>query len=255
MAGGSETFKVETVWNETHKRRDRVMVAVCGKCGRRAHIADTSGQARSVAFFADKFRRKCWRIASHRRDDQCPACVGGIKPKTDRDLTPAQKRAAFCRIADVPRAASATIKPEQPKGEVMPKTPAVPVSGRVATLAIVDGLGAEPPRQPTREDKRKIREALDACYLIDKARYAGDGNDKTLAERLNVPRAWVAAERDDAYGPDACEDDGKADAVLADLIARQRKGETEALDLAARFEASRREAEALRAKLAKRGVA
>ncbi len=254
MAGG-ENFKSRTVWNETHKRRDRVMVAVCGKCGREAMIADTSGSARSVTFFADKFRLKAWRIAAHRRDDKCPACVGGLKPRAaptrpdpvrpERELTPAQRRAAFCRIAGVPRAASANSKPEQPKGDDMSK-PAVPVA-----LAVV----ADPPRQPTREDKRKIREALDACYLIDKQRYAGDGNDKALADRLNVPRAWVAAERDDAYGPDACEDDGKADEALADLIARSRRGESDAMDLAGRFEAQRREAEALRAKLAKRGVA
>lgn len=240
--GGGNLFTVATAWDETTKRRERAMQARCSKCPRTATVADNAGMARPMTYFADRFRRKGWRIGQRATAHVCPQCVGGLKPKPA--LTPAQKQAAFCRIAGVPRAASSSPKPKE---AAMTKS----APGKTPALSVV----ADAPRQPTREDKRKIREALDVCYLTDKGVYAGGDSDESVAKRLDVPRAWVAAEREDAYGPDACEDDGKDLTTLAALSVDLKRWGDEALELAQRYDAKHREVEALRAKLAKRGVA
>lgn len=240
MAGG-DLFTVATAWDETTKRRERAMVARCSKCPRTAAVADNAGKARPMTYFADRFRNKGWRIGARVNAHQCPQCVAGIKTKPA--LSPAQKRAAFCRIADVPHAATSTAKPKEVTMTAKPAI--VPQAGATAAA----------PRQPSREDKRKIRDALDACYLTDKGVYAGAETDASVAKRLDVPRAWVSAEREDAYGPDACEDDGKDAAQLQALSAALKKGESDALELAGAFEALRGNVDRVLAKLAKRGVA
>lgn len=240
MAGG-DLFTVATAWDETTKRRERAMVARCSKCPRIATVADNAGKARSMTYFADRFRAKGWRIGARVNAHVCPQCLGGIKPKAP--LSPAQKRAAFCRIADVPHAATSTAKPKEVTMTAKPAI--VPETGTTAAA----------PRQPTREDKRKIRDALDACYLTDKGVYAGAETDASVAKRLDVPRAWVSAEREDAYGPDACEDDGKDAVQLQAMAAALKQREVEALELASAFEVLRGNVERALGKLAKRGVA
>lgn len=249
MAGG-DLFTVATAWDETTKRRERAMVARCCKCPRTATVADNAGKARPMVYFADRFRAKGWRIGARANAHECPQCVAGIKSKPA--LSPAQKRAAFCRIADVPHAANSTAKPKE---VTMTAKPAI-VTETVDLLRAADAVRtAAAPRQPSREDKRKIRDALDAVYLTDKGVYAGAETDASVAKRLDVPRAWVSAEREDAYGPDACEDDGKDAVQLQALSAALKKGESDALELAGAFEALRGNVERVLGKLAKRGVA
>jgi len=223
MSGGLEPFKTEKTWSAARGGYDRSAVAVCGKCKRWAIVADNSAKARPPVFFADKFRRKGWRIGQRRSADVCPRCIVGGQPQ-DAAQAPAQP-----------------IISEKPKEAAMTKTATAPA--------------AEPPRQPTREDKHKIRDALNACYLIDKNCYAGDGSDKALAEKLKVPRAWVTAEREDAYGPDACEADRETLAALDGLRETLAKYVNEAMTIAANFDALGREVEALKVKHLKRGAA
>lgn len=223
MSGGLEPFKTEKTWNAARGGYDRSAMAVCGKCERWAIIADNSAKARPPVFFAAKFRRKGWRIGQRRSGDVCPRCIAGGQPQGAAQA-PAQP-----------------IISEKPKEAAMTKPATAPA--------------AEPPRQPTREDKHKIRDALNACYLIDKNCYAGDGSDKALAEKLKVPRAWVSAEREDAYGPDACEADTVTLAALVAMGETLKGYVNDALTLAANVEALGREVEAMKAKHAKRGAA
>lgn len=252
MSGG-ELFTVVTAWDEATKRRERAMQARCSKCPRTATVADNAGMARPTTYFADRFRRKGWRLGQRASAHVCPQCVGGLKPKPD--LSPAQKRAAFCRIADVPRAASSTAKPKE-AAMTKPTAAGKPAPFKVVAQGMsADRIIPDAPRQPTREDKRAIREALDACYLTDKGVYAGRDNDEAVAKRLNVPRAWVSAEREDAYGPDACEDDGEDREALAALIARAGEIYAKGLALAEEAEAVRADVRRLQMRLDKRGVA
>ncbi|WP_298699222.1 hypothetical protein [uncultured Brevundimonas sp.] len=67
-------------------------------------------------------------------------------------------------------------------------------------------MAAEPPRQPTPDDKRRIREELFAHYLEDQGCWSGAHSDRSVAEALNVPFAWVSQMRDAlGFGPDVSE--------------------------------------------------
>lgn len=50
---------------------------------------------------------------------------------------------------------------------------------------------AAPPRPASIDDKRKIRDALDARYDEAKGAYRENWSDKALAASLDVPHAWV----------------------------------------------------------------
>lgn len=247
MRGCVEHFKITSVWSAASCAYERVQTATCGKCGASSVIHDAGGSnPKPVSVMAEKFRQKGWLIAPRPGGDRCPRCTPSGKAGTGRALTPGQKRAAFCRIADVPRAIPKPDIPiQKPKEAVMSKPAAAPVSAALAA----------PPRSPTREDRRKILDALDDGYLVDKGCYAGEATDQSLADRLKVPRAWVAEERERAFGPDACEADGADGARLTALMASLAALEQKGLAVAEEAEGLRRDCHRMAAKLAARGVA
>lgn len=92
-----------------------------------------------------------------------------------------------------------------------------------------DNVTALVPRKATREQNRDIHDALDKHYDADRG-YLGGMRDKTLAEKLNMPVAWIAAVREQFFGPDTSEVDAKTTkeinavwAKLTDLDARSQK--------------------------------
>ncbi|MFC0633278.1 hypothetical protein [Brevundimonas balnearis] len=61
----------------------------------------------------------------------------------------------------------------------------------------------EPPRQPTLDDRRRIREALFAHYDEESGRYSKAHSDRSVAAALKVPFAWVSQVREAlGFGPD-----------------------------------------------------
>lgn len=62
------------------------------------------------------------------------------------------------------------------------------------------GLPPSPPREMSREDRRRIRDHLDAAYDVDRQRYRSAESDAGVAKDLDVPRAWVERVRIDDYG-------------------------------------------------------
>lgn len=84
---------------------------------------------------------------------------------------------------------------------------------------IPEAPAASEPRTPTRDDRRRIRDALDVHYQVERGRYAGAWSDKKLGETLKLPWAWIAEERELGYGPDASEitsiNQAKIDALRA----------------------------------------
>lgn len=61
---------------------------------------------------------------------------------------------------------------------------------------------------PSRSDRRKIRDALDEHYIEDKG-YAKDMTDAKLADRLNVPRIWVEEMRVMLYGDETTNEEAE----------------------------------------------
>jgi hypothetical protein len=81
---------------------------------------------------------------------------------------------------------------------------------------------APPLRQPTREQKRLIVAALDDAYDMTNQRYKGQETDKSIAEMLEdgIMPGWVAAVREDMFGPDGNEEMTK---LAADMAAWMKK--------------------------------
>lgn len=62
---------------------------------------------------------------------------------------------------------------------------------------------AEEPRKPLPSDNRRILSALEEHYDADNRRYLANFSDESVAQKLNVPRAWIAAVREQFdFGPD-----------------------------------------------------
>lgn len=90
-------------------------------------------------------------------------------------------------------------------------------------------MKAEPPRQPTREDRRRIIDALEEHYDTAHERYTANWSDKALAAKLSLPLAWVAEERDRAYGPDVNEAAEKRSLAVVALEKRLSELEEQSL--------------------------
>jgi hypothetical protein len=64
-------------------------------------------------------------------------------------------------------------------------------------------LAAEAPRQPLPSDNRRILSSLEEHYDADKRRYLKNFSDESVSAKLNVPRAWITAVREQFdFGPD-----------------------------------------------------
>lgn len=105
--------------------------------------------------------------------------------------------------------------------------------------------GAEPPRQATREDNRRVRDKLDSVYDDGQGRYTKDWTDAKVAADLRVPRAWVTAIRSSLYGDDVNEAQAQQSKQLEELAARAERLEEDALGIAARAEALAKDARKL----------
>lgn len=94
-----------------------------------------------------------------------------------------------------------------------------------------------PPREPTQTDKRRIFRAIDDVWDELKARYTGVNTDQSIADKLNVPRAWVATARIEAFG-DAMRNEAAERALTELKDLRRNAGEAmqRAFDAAAVIE-------------------
>lgn len=271
----------------------RGVIAICSKCRR-----EEFGACNHSGLGVRIFKQRGWLLGSRRSSDLCPGCRKQ-KPPSSRELSPAQKRAAYLRMdADHNRreaeAAGVELPPqdirsptplgplaealaplaEKMKAEEEAKAKASPIPGtygqpfgyrygfgaRAAAKRKLEALGrpldqytvhrdpdgtwsyqlteetkemstaaieppaeeprrAPPPPKPTVADRRRIGEALDEHYDTDAGRYRKAFSDDAVAQKLNVPRAWVAEVRAFSYGEGAgnesdIEKAGKLDAAI-----------------------------------------
>ena len=75
----------------------------------------------------------------------------------------------------------------------------------------------EPPREPTKVQKREIMAMLEVAYDTEGERYKGGETDDTVADALNVMPGWVRELREEFFGPDG----GSAD--MDELLAEFEK--------------------------------
>lgn len=65
----------------------------------------------------------------------------------------------------------------------------------------------EPPKEPSRAQKREIIAALDEYYDLEAERYKGGETDETIADLIDVRPGFVARIREELYGPDGANED------------------------------------------------
>lgn len=107
-------------------------------------------------------------------------------------------------------------------------------------------VAAAPAREATREDKRRIRGALDDHYDDRRQMYVDHWTDQKLADKLSVPRAWVANIREEFYGPAQTEEAVKLLGPINELESKATRLESDALSVAERAEKLKAEIAAMR---------
>jgi hypothetical protein len=152
---------------DTLTRRDGgrpVFVArmTCHRCDAHADIPIRGGQHNPQAVAA-WFRARGWEAHHHRKADCiCPACVASRK---------AEKAAAGPKLTIVPAATEPT---------VTDKTPS---------------------REPTADERMRIRNMLDRYFDDKKGAFLDGMSDQKIGQQLNLPWAMVTKIREAAYGP------------------------------------------------------
>ena len=74
-------------------------------------------------------------------------------------------------------------------------------ASKVVTKAPVKESASIAPREPTKAQKREIISMLEEVYDSEAERYNGGDTDETVADVLSVMPGWVAAIREEFFGP------------------------------------------------------
>ena len=256
----------------------------CGACGARHSAKLETYNEEIISKF---FTQKGWRVGSTKSKHRCPTCMN-VKKKSpawkarvvDRRATRRQRATRkpdteapmqpLGDFADLPPlyaktewslvGAKLSIRGHQAtttvpftvtslEGSDMPTSPtpadettALPISAWPSGLPIS-------PRQPTREDRRRILDALDAHYIVQDQRYSKNFSDDTISAQLNLPRAWITEERDRAFGPDRNEAALEHANAVAALAEQFEALKNDAMKIAERAEELEREAKRLKVSL------
>jgi AraC-like DNA-binding protein len=154
-------------------RRVRGVRTRCGACGFEGKVPlnthghpSTRGEAESIEA-AKKFQAIGWEINSTPSKDRCPACVRAAKSNKGK---PAERPT---------------------NGANMGAQQAKPIE----TVA-----HAPAPPEMSLADRRIIFAKLEDVYGTENTGYTGAWTDKTVAEDLGVPRAWVTSIREQFFG-------------------------------------------------------
>lgn len=198
-------------------RAVRVHRMTCGGCGVIASFRNSQyGDATSAEQVPKKFRARGWAIGAKASEDRCPECVRGGA---------AARRAARNKTVSNDRS-----------------EPAKPVAAAHTAQA---ALVADPPKQMTRADRRRVAEALDEHYPVPERGYANGLTDEGLARRLDVPRAWVSRVREEEFGPETVVEWARLKKETDEAVAACRQVAERLLEAAA---AAERRAVSLQAK-------
>lgn len=167
-----------------HRRRHRID---CSRCAT-ADTISTGGSGANLPneVIRRKFVERGWHV-SHRIDKHlCPDCFAKSRKK------PVDGQGAVF-------AASQPGPLENPPA-ALPEPAATP--SKEIPMSEPVKLAAVPPREPTREDRRRIVDELSAHWDAKHERYCGAMSDSHLAEALKVPRKWVTDIRVEFFGDD-----------------------------------------------------
>lgn len=181
-----EIVSVESRFDPASGQSRKWLVVVCCKCGAKGEMlrpalrGPVDGKAERL--LAERLRREGWDAGNNLKNPVCPACVAA-----------AEARRKGGRILQAVPAASRTGVAMEKKGEVVALTAKGAENAPDVTVI--------PPRAATPKDRRRIQDALDAVYDIELGGFKAGASDEAVAQRLDVPRAWVTEVREMLYGP------------------------------------------------------
>lgn len=145
----------------------------CVECGELLDLNVKSGAPLDPEGYVKRAKQLGWRAEKQRRSrTYCPGCAGPRRPK---DLNQAP--------------------------EPSPKEKSVIMASNVTTLPAAPAASRPEPREPTGDQRLRIRALLDKHFDDAAGCYLDGYSDQRIAEEVNVPRVIVERIREAAYGP------------------------------------------------------
>lgn len=219
-----------------HNKLYRVVLCCREDCDKQL-LVDASKQLQ-ISSILSAAEASGWKCDKH----GYALCPDHKNDKRRPDLSPAQRRAAYCRIMFEKE--ENRLRARQREKDYLNKldTSKAWKKGvrKVETITV---------RQPTPEQRWQIVNQLETLYNRDAKHYIGSNNDQTIATKLNYPRIWIKEIRDQFYGPEQNEVFDLANVELTTYIEKCRQLETDALEIGARAEELEREGYRIKAKL------
>lgn len=209
----------------------------CSGCGH-TEKKQVTGQGAAPQTLIKHFSRLGWKLGSTRKKDKCPTCAGTVIPPDAlaviKDPKPVDYTPEIPQPVEVPAfSLDNFVLPTSPievapPPEAIPEQPMQTVSSSRATPSPSKPIAADPPRKPTREQRRLILGALDDSYDPVRKCYLAGHTDKSVAGKMNIPWAWVAEIRDEFFGPEGNEDTYR---VMEELEAVKKSHEATAIEI------------------------
>lgn len=175
----------------------------CRVCEKIQTVSDGTRTGMPPDLLAKKFAFLGWRDMKNGKG-LCPDCCHGKQPAkavAPPEDTPETRLAKWRATVDETRKKNVR-KPR--KGALSElQTLLDTVAAEEPKMAEIHDLHPQPipPPAPTRQDRRKILDALDEHYDVPHQCYRKTLSDKRLGEMLDLPAAWIAEERERAFGP------------------------------------------------------
>lgn len=198
-------------WLDGDKRVVHGYRVRCCECGDVSEVrGQEMGERIAREAMPQKFRERGWQLGKREDADRCRLCAARNAKRSEQLVEGVKAR------------------------PVEPATPVVlarTVVEETMNVSAKSDVKAEV-RTPTREQRRRVMEALDDVYPHAEKGYAGNMTDELLARRLDVPRAWVSEVREQLYGPEVVVDVKGFATRVAMLEQQVKEFETRALEQA-----------------------
>lgn len=181
----------------------QVVIVSCATCDVQAVLsAHWQGPDRGDQI-SRHLRKRGWLVGKRPTGDRCPDCARTMRRVArkvwGRGLSNQETMNAACEWAienhevnDQARAAELTRRMREMKKPTHEQTAAFSSETSPAALS---------PAAPDRESRRLIHAEIDAVWLDDRKGYAGGVSDRSIAEKMGIPVAWVAEVREFSFGP------------------------------------------------------
>lgn len=217
-------FLPKTTHDQASGQRRVVQSVACHSCDASHDFkVNTAAAGMPDEVIIRKARAIGWEFRRNGRDATCPTCLRAAKVvvavrklktepeamaaaltvprgKTLEQVTDALRLEA---VLDMGAPTLAALEQQIETSEMGRLVDQTPLSERLKPEPEPMTKAATAPRQPAREDKRRILDKLNEVYTGEALGYSGDWSDGKVAASLSVPKAWVTDLRVEFHGENA----------------------------------------------------